>query len=321
MSKFNFLKKRKPAGDSLQQQEHAARYFDELELNKQQPVNGIEPFDSDKVLSRITLAIGEIERRKTGSRKKWAIASSLFIMVGLAGLIYPYRNRILDVVDPIATKTLTAQNGQVINYTLADGTRLWLNSGSKLMYPERFRGATREITLVGEAFLDVAHRTGQPFIVHTGKVNTQVLGTSFNVKAYPEDAFVKVSVVTGKVGVLTTRITAPTNPAVMLTPREELRVDTRTLTSLKSTNADIRLAAGWKDGELVFKQTALKDVLTSLQRRFNIEINADANLAGCAISANFTNVTFPHILDIISRLVKGKATPEGKGYRLRGKGC
>ncbi|MCJ8209024.1 FecR domain-containing protein [Mucilaginibacter sp. RS28] len=321
MNKFNFLKKRKPSGDSLQQQELAKRYFDELQLKNQQPVDGAEPFDQDKVFSRINLALNEIEQRKNNIGKKLAVACSLLVIVGLAAISYQYRTQILDKVDPVAVKTLTAANGQMVSYTLADGTKLWLNGGSKLIYPERFRGAKREITLEGEAFFDVAHKSDQPFIIHTGHIQTQVLGTSFNVKAYPEDAFVQVDVVTGKVGVLSTPKTAAKQQAVLLTPRQELRVNKSTLALVKQENVDVQLSSGWKDGELVFKQAALKDVLSSLRRRFNVEINADPNLAGCSISANFTNVSFSHIMEIISKLVKGNATPEGKGYHLRGKGC
>lgn len=320
MRKFTFLKKRNPAGDSSLQEKLVEKYFDDLQLDDHKVMDHNVNFDGDKVYNRIISAINEPARQRS-SAKKWMVAASLLTLVSAAAIVYQFRSNIQNYLDPISTKQLTAANGQMVNYTLADGTKVWLNGGSKITYPDRFRGSLREITLEGEAFLDVAHHAGKAFIVHTGGVKTQVLGTSFNVKAYPEDAFVKVDVVTGKVGVMPEANKAHPAQTVFLTPAEEVVINKADHSVLKNSKVDVGVLTEWKDGGLVFKNMALPEVLNALQHRYNIKIKADANLAKCTISANFTNVSLQNIMVIISKLVKGKITQGDGEYRLKGKGC
>lgn len=319
MRKFNFRKKHITAKDQSLQEEIVNQYFDKLDLGNVPEVSdhGVE-FRSDEIYNRIAAQIdggGKIKSFK----KQWLVAASL--LAGLCFSAYIYRNNILDLVSPIASKQIGAVNGKMINITLADGTKVWLNGGSKLTYPEKFRGDKREITLVGEAFLDVAHDAQKSFIVHTGAIRTQVLGTSFNVKAYPEDHVVKVDVLTGKVGVIGASNNAKRSQTIFLTPAEEVVFNTDNNLAVKKEMVDVNALTAWRNGELVFKNMPLPEVLNTIEHRFNVKINADLNLVRCSISANFTNVSLVNIMKIMSKLVKGKAIQEGTGYRLRGKGC
>ncbi|RWY57475.1 FecR family protein [Mucilaginibacter gilvus] len=309
------MKKRNQAGDSSLQEKLVEKYFDGLNLDEQKAADHGVAFEKDKVYSRIIAAIDEPVQQRVSS-KKWMVAASAIAIIGLSAIVYQFSSNIVNYLDPIKNKQLTAANGQVVNYTLADGTKVWLNGGSKLTYPAKFRGNLREITLEGEAFLEVAHNAEKSFIVHTGGIRTQVLGTSFNIKAYPEDAFVKVDVVTGKVGVI-----PATAQTVFLTPAEEVFINKKDNTAQKTTGVDVAMLTDWKDGGLVFKNMALQEVLNALQHRYNIQIKADDNLAKCSISANFTNVSLQNIMVIISKLVKGKVVQEGQVYHFKGKGC
>ncbi|OOQ56517.1 FecR family protein [Mucilaginibacter pedocola] len=310
------MKKRNAPGDSSLQEKLVEKYFDDLNLAEQKADGYDASFDSARVYARITDAIGEPELPRRSSRK-WMVAASVIVaLVSVSALIYRFQNNIVNYIDPIKYKELTAANGQMVNYTLADGTKVWLNGGSKLTYPDKFRGGIREVTLTGEAFLDVAHDAKNPFIIRTGAIRTQVLGTSFNVKAYPEDAFVKVDVLTGKVGVVPAK-----GQTVFLTPSEEVFINKQTNVALKNTGVDVAELTDWKDGGMVFKNMALPEVLNALQHRYNIKIKADDNLTKCTISANFTNVSLQNIMAIISKLVKGRMVKQDDGYRLRGKGC
>ncbi len=320
MSKFNFRKKKLSAKDQALQEELVNQYFDKIDLGNLPESNshGVE-FNRDKIYSRITSAMDAAQKPATAFNKRWLVAASL--LAGLCFSAYIYRNAILDYVSPVVTKQITAANGKIMNVTLADGTKVWLNGGSKLTYPEQFRGDKREITLVGEAFLDVAHDTQRAFIVHTGAIRTQVLGTSFNVKAYPEDHFVKVDVLTGKVGVIGKAQNNKGSQTIFLTPAQEVMFDKDNNLAVKKEAIDVGVLTAWKDGDLVFKNMPLPEVVNSIEHRFNIKINTDINLVRCSISANFTNVSLVNIMKIISKLVKGKAVQEGTGYRLKGKGC
>jgi ferric-dicitrate binding protein FerR (iron transport regulator) len=320
MRKFNFRKKKLSAKDQSLQEELVNQYFDKIDLGSLPETNhdGVE-FNSDKVYNRITSAVDGAEKSAPAFNKNWLVAASL--LAGLCFAAYIYRDTILNYVSPVAVKQVMAANGKIMNITLADGTRVWLNGGSKLIYPEKFRGDKREITLVGEAFLDVNHDTQRSFIVHTGNIRTQVLGTSFNVKAYPEDHFVKVDVLTGKVGVIGKAQNTKGSQTIFLTPAQEVMFNKDDNQAVKKEMVDVNVLTAWKNGEFVFKNMPLPEVLNSIEHRFNIKVSADINLVRCSISANFTNVSLVNIMKIMSKLVKGKAIQEGSGYRLKGKGC
>ncbi|RFZ94465.1 DUF4974 domain-containing protein [Mucilaginibacter conchicola] len=315
MRKFTFLRKKIEAKDRALQENLVQKYFDELELGKEADASD---FDRNAVYSRITDQIDAMPAYKNNVKKRWIAAASVIAVIVTAGLLYQNKNQVMDVVSPIAQKELTTGGKQVASFTLSDGTKVWLNGDSKMSYPETFRGDKREIIITGEAFLEVAHDDKMPFIVRTGDVRTQVLGTSFNVKAYPEESFVKVDVATGKVGVI-----APANKTVFLTPRQEVLFDKKTRVATIAENVDITALAGWKEGNFIVKNMPLAEVLSVIQRRFGVQVKADSNLAQCSITANFTNVSLQNVMKIVAKLVKGKAvqSTDGNSYKLTGKGC
>lgn len=316
MRKFTFLRKKIQAKDRSLQENLVTKYFDDMQLGNEPNAGKDTGFDSNEVYNRIISNIDAMPVKRGVNGKKWMVAASLFVVAASSAMFFQHRIQILDVVSPIAQKQFVAVNGQVANFTLADGTKVWLNGGSKLSYPETFRGDKREITLTGEAFLEVMHDDKKAFIVHTGAIKTQVLGTSFNVKAYAEDAFVKVDVATGKVGVV-----APLAKTVFLTPAEEAVINKKDHSAVTSKGIDIGSLTGWKDGDFIVKNMPLPEVLNAIKHRYNVLVKADDNLVKCSISANFTNVSLQNIMKIISKLVKGKAVAEGEGYHLKGKGC
>ncbi|QEM09342.1 FecR family protein [Mucilaginibacter rubeus] len=322
MAKFLFRKKQSVADDRQLQEELVNKYFDELDLRGAQNETGDDvEFNADRVYGRINAALDYAEKKTAGRSKKWMVAASIIagFCISVTAAYY-YRYALLDRFDPIASKQLVAANGQTVNFTLADGTKIWLNAGSKLTYPETFRGEKREIRLEGEAFLDVAHDPAKAFIIHTGKVRTQVLGTSFNIKAYANESFIKVDVLSGKVGVVTPAGKTKST-TTFLTPAEEVVFDKDKLSIVKNKQVDVSVLSRWKDGELMFKNMALPEVLNAINRHFNVTVKADVNLARCSITANFTNVSLENIMKIISKLVKGKAIQKGTVYQLKGRGC
>jgi transmembrane sensor len=133
------LKKRNQAGDSSLQEKLVEKYFDGLNLDEQKAADHGVAFEKDKVYSRIISAIDEPVQQRRSSRK-WMVAASV-VAIALIGSCYQFNNNIINYLDPVKNKQLTAANGQVVNYTLADGTKVWLNGGSKLTYPDKFRGA------------------------------------------------------------------------------------------------------------------------------------------------------------------------------------
>jgi transmembrane sensor len=191
---------------------------------------------------------------------------------------YLFRKQLDNWIDPVKYQETVALNGEIKLISLSDGTTICLNSGSKLSYPDKFKQNTREVTLTGEAFFKVAHNSSKPFIIYSGKIKTTVLGTSFNVKAYNEDKAIKVTVVSGKVGVLATKIK---HPAILLTPNMQLVYTKTSETLVAEKIEDASAVISWQQGKLQYHNTPLSDVLADVQRKYNVVIKADKNLLNC----------------------------------------
>ncbi|KAA2238785.1 DUF4974 domain-containing protein [Chitinophaga agrisoli] len=171
-----------------------------------------------------------------------------------------------------ALNKLKVPIGKDYKITLSDGTEVWLNSATSLQFPFRFTGATREITIAGEAFLKVAPKADQPFLVHTPYGTVQVLGTSFNVNAY-DPGTVEVALVDGAV-----RLDAGNNK-VQLQPG---RSATYTLNKgITVQTFDPEEVLSWREGKYYFSDASLEQITNILPRWYGLEVVIDnPNLAG-----------------------------------------
>lgn len=172
----------------------------------------------------------------------------------------------------IATEALMVKRnamGQRASITLTDGSVIMLGANSQLTYPETFNGNTREVTLDGEAFFEISEDPLHPFIVHTGDVQTKVLGTSFRISAF-SGAPLTVAVATGKVRVDQQRNGGWMELAVLTPGRQVTWNGNANSPVVAAVNAaDI---TGWKTGRLVFNNKTLQEVTTELERWYNAAI-------------------------------------------------
>ncbi len=161
---------------------------------------------------------------------------------------------------------LVVPRGKRSNVELADGTKLWLNSGSRAIYPVAFHGKTREIYIEGEGYLEVAHDSSKPFYVVTDQIKVKVLGTKFDISAYKEDDHVSVVLVEGSVQALTS------SESRIMKPNQILSYEKLTQ---KSTIDKINAleSISWKDGWLLCNKEPIKFIITKLSRYYNIKIN------------------------------------------------
>ncbi len=159
------------------------------------------------------------------------------------------------------------ENGQTKVLLLSDGTQVRLNAGSSLFYPQRFSRlfSRRDVYLDGEAHFDVAKNSSQPFIVHVGNLKVKVLGTHFNVKAYPAEELVTTTLEQGRVKVYGDKI------AMTLLPDEQA-VYNRISGKMTKRSVDSGNYNQWMDGKLLFDQAPLKAIIADLQRRYNVSI-------------------------------------------------
>lgn len=161
------------------------------------------------------------------------------------------------------------ENGQTKVLRLSDGTLVRLNAGSSLFYPQRFSRlfSRRDVYLDGEAHFDVAENRSQPFVVHVGNLKVKVLGTHFNVKAYPAEELVTTTLEQGRVKVYGDKI------AMTLLPDEQA-VYNRISGKITKRSVDSGNYNQWMKGKLLFDQTPLKVIIADLQRRYDVSIKA-----------------------------------------------
>ena len=167
--------------------------------------------------------------------------------------------------------TVVVPYGKRSKVTLHDGTRVWLNSGSKLVYPAHFTGTVREVYLEGEAYFSVTHRADQPFVVQSEGQEVKVLGTEFDVSSYPEDGQTSTVLASGSI-----QISVNKN-ALWGTITKTMIPGTRAIYSatdkgLKVNRVHVEEFTAWKEGFLVLKSTPLKDILRKLERYYRVEV-------------------------------------------------
>lgn len=169
----------------------------------------------------------------------------------------------LVATSQVEEHTVVVPEGKNIKLTLTDGTEVWLNANSRLTYPTSFRGKERQVSLQGEAYFKVAHDAQHPFVVKSGKMETCVLGTEFNIHAFDAD-HPHVTLVKGRV-----RVSSSINNKV-LTPGEDALVDNQG--EIKISDVDVNDIVCWKDGIQLFNDASLRDILTQLGSWYNVSV-------------------------------------------------
>lgn len=167
--------------------------------------------------------------------------------------------------NTVLNNHLIIPKGRTYQLHLEDGSRIWLNAESELIYPEQFIGDRREVTLTGEAFFEVAKNAEKPFIVKTKGIEITVLGTSFNVSCYGKDNTVSTTLVNGSVSIHTENGENQT-----ITPSEQFTYNKEShQTTLQTVNTE--LYTSWINGKYIFKNTTLEEIISKLQRWYDIE--------------------------------------------------
>lgn len=151
---------------------------------------------------------------------------------------------------------------------LSDGTKVYVNSDSRLEFPTKFIGKTREVRLYGEAYFQVTSSTEHPFIVKTENMDIRVTGTEFNVKAYKEDNLVQATLVRGKVSVATG---TDKQEVRELVPSQQAELNT-TDNNLSVRTVDVNSVIAWKSGQFIFRGNKLEDIMKTLSRWYDFEV-------------------------------------------------
>ena len=176
-------------------------------------------------------------------------------------------NKRSDVLQDIVYNKLSVPKGGEYRIELEDGTKVWINSASRLRYPVVFSSNSREVYLEGEAYFEVQRDVDRPFIVHSGEQKVTVLGTSFGISCYASEANDYTTLVSGKVKVDFER----GKQSFMLEPGMQVAYNKESGIAIEK-KVDVAEFVAWKNGKYIFNQKRLEDILSTLSRWYDFEV-------------------------------------------------
>ena len=270
-----------------------------------QPITDLEREKYKKEGRRLLKRIAH--RKRTLIRRIAGVAASIaaIVCIALGGIGYwEYLT-----AQQVTFAEITTSFGEKKQLTLPDGTVLVLNSCSQVRYPDRFTGDIRRVELKGEGFFRVARNEAMPFVVNTGHFDVRVLGTHFDVKAYPADEIVSVSVESGKV-----QVDLP-EAMMRLGAREQVLINT--LSGEYSKRKEEGAVAVWIKGELRFSSTPIRDVAKELERVYNCQITfAPGQEFNNLVSGEHDNKSLESVLQSIEYISGVKYKKDGRNILL-----
>ncbi|RXG11552.1 FecR family protein [Leeuwenhoekiella aestuarii] len=227
--------------------------------------------DSKKADARYKKLV--IRKFRQSSRHAWYWSAAIFLVLISTGLGYQYikhSNFNQQLTKDVAWITVSTEVGEQKEIVLPDGSDVFLNYNTSISYPEIFDSETRSVRIIGEAHFEVVKNEKKPFIVCFDDNYTRVLGTSFNIKAYPNSANLDITLIEGKVEVGHIE-TKGYKKFSILNPNEGLSI--RTDNSFKKYTLDnLNGITSWKSGDLYFRQENISEVVKELRRRFEDSI-------------------------------------------------
>jgi hypothetical protein len=243
-----------------------------IERQKERPKNDVAPGGNKAILT-----LGNGEKIILDSAKNGALASqgnTRILKLANGQLSYNSLNDSSDrpgMPTQIIYNTLTTPRGGQYQLVLPDGSKVWLDASSSIIYPTDFAGTERKVKMTGQAYFEVAKNEKLPFIVQRGEMSIQVLGTHFNVNAYEDDSTVNTTLLEGTVRVSKGAV------RTILAPGQQIQI-TKNGDFKLVRNADTEEAIAWKNGFFSFKRSDLKTVMRQLSRWYDVEVIYEGNI-------------------------------------------
>jgi transmembrane sensor len=259
----------------------------------------------------------EMKPSNHSSFYKFSIAASIITILSFS--IYCWWGKKTPVGKP-QENIVSTKNGSKSKVQLPDGTSVWLNAGSKILYDEHFNDDERNVQLMGEAYFDVVHNPNKPFIIHTKSMNVKVLGTVFNIRAYPTDQFTEASLIKGSIQV---SFPGKNKKIIVLKPNEKItilnksyKVDGSNMHETDDSNTDSPdqtdvqpeatvsaltyhstdnsvVETAWVlQNKLVFRSKYFQDLSLDMERWFDVDMQfADEAIMGVKFTGTFSTET------------------------------
>ncbi|OKS87252.1 FecR family protein [Mucilaginibacter polytrichastri] len=221
---------------------------------------------------------------------RYLVAACSLVFILILGGLFTYRSQQRAIV-PVYNTAIFSGEGMRKKMILPDGTQVWLNSDSKLEYDKDMMSrSTRQVRLIGEAYFDVAHDKKHPFIIATDKISVKVLGTAFNIKAYPKDKKTETTLIRGSIELT---VNSQNAEKVILKPAEKFAlIDNKVkvlnvaaaaqpiVTMMIQNVLPVKLAGkeyteetSWVDNQLVFNNETFEEIAPKLERWYNIKLD------------------------------------------------
>lgn len=233
-------------------------------------------------------------------RFPWIKAAAMFLIFIAGAWLFSQMNKTEEIPIPKAVAWVEKVNpsGQRSSHLLPDGTKVWLNVASQLSFPEEFSDTLRQVKLIGEAFFEVSKDATKPFVVEAEGFSTLVLGTSFNVRAYPEDPEIKVALLEGKVQVrnngssqVQTSVLSPGEG--LLAPKDN--------SAFSKYEFQYENTFGWKEGILVFDGSDFERFRKTIEKWYGVEVEVKGRMPGSwNMRARYQRASLQHVLEDIS---------------------
>lgn len=237
----------------------------------------------------LTLSDGSTVSLETASLGRLSLAGDLELSHKPGQLSYD----LVEAAQQGAENTVNTPMGGEYELILQDGTKVWLNAGSKITYPVVFNGNERRVHISGEAYFEVARNAKKPFIVEAGGTLIRVLGTHFNVSAYKEDGFVKTTLVEGGVKV------SYQGKSALLKPNQE-SISGKSAEGITLADVDTEQALAWKNGYFMFKNEDIHSVMTKVARWYDLELFYQGDFKGKTFGGTLSR--FGNIKDLLKTI-------------------
>lgn len=286
---FNRIKKEwKRAGDSSNTNQFKIQHgFEKLKTK-------ISKYDSGYNTERKKFPVIQYVYRNVFAKS--AISIALVLIFSTIGLYY------LGVFNTKSNSVVwnekRTEPGQKSILTLFDGSRITLNAGSLLKYPKQFGTDVREVFIEGEAFFEVKRNESRPFIVRSKNISTTVLGTVFNVKAFPEENQIEISLIEGKVAVH-----KDNDPDQYILNSSQQFVYEKVSGKEKINEFDLYQTVGWKDDLFKFENEKLENVIKVLERAYGVQIELkEKSLYNKRITTKFNHDSFWTMIKVLKEI-------------------
>jgi len=198
------------------------------------------------------------------------------------------------VTSNITYNTITTPRGRQYQLVLSDGTKVWLNAASRIVFPTAFNDNERKVTIDGEAYFEVVRNVTRPFKVTAGGTDVEVLGTSFNINAYKDEQGTRTTLLDGSIRVSGAKANIVLKPGQQAITDQQLQVD---------SNINIEQVIAWKNGLFYFNSTGIATVMQQLSRWYDIDVRYEGKVPDIRISGKMDKgLNLNEIMEFLTKM-------------------